>query len=68
MSSASLQEVHSHTHLGVTIAKNLRWDEHIENVSVKADQCLGILKALEYKLDHNMLWTLYFAFVLSKLE
>ena len=68
MSGASLQEVHSHTHLGVTIAKNLSWDEHIESLAVKAGQCLDVLNALKYKLDRKTLQILYFAFVRSKLE
>ena len=40
MSGASLQEVHSCAHVGVTIAKNLSWDEHIESLTVKAAQFL----------------------------
>ena len=42
MSGTSPQEVHSHTHLGVTIAKNLSWNEHIESLAVKAGQCLDV--------------------------
>ena len=68
MSGASLQETHSHTHLDVTIAKYLSWDEHMESLAVKAGQCLDALNALKYKLDRKTLHTLYFAFVRSKLE
>ena len=35
MSDASLDEAQSQMQLGVTIAKNLRWDKHIEHLAVK---------------------------------
>ena len=54
--------------LGVTIAKNLSWDKHIESLAVKAGQCLDILNVLKYKLDHKTLQTVYFVFVRSKHE
>ncbi len=68
MSGTNLDEVKSHKHLGVTLAKNLCWDEHIEDIAVKANQCLDVLNALKYKLDRNTLKKLYFAFIRSKLE
>ena len=51
----SLDEVQYHTHLDVTVDKNLSWHKHIESLPV-------------YKLDGKMLQILYFACVRSKLE
>ncbi len=53
MNGKNLEEVQSFKHLGVTITNNLNWDEHIENLTVKANQCLDVLNALKYRLDWN---------------
>ena len=63
MSGASLQKVHCHTHLSITIAKNLSWNEHMESLAANAGQCLDVLNPRNYKLDRKTLQTLYFAFV-----
>jgi len=68
MNGKNMKEVQSFKHLGVTITKDLNWDEHIENLTVKANQCLDVLNALKYKLDRNTLEKLYFAFIWSKVE
>ena len=55
MNDENLEEVQSYKHLGVTFTKTLNWDEHIENLMVKANCCLCVLNALKYKLDCNTL-------------
>ena len=55
MSCASLQ-VHSHTYLGVTIPKNLSWDEQKESLAVKAGPCLDVLN---YIVKHYRLYILH---------
>ena len=39
-----LQEVDSSKYLGVTISKDLRWDDHINTITVKANRTLGFLR------------------------
>jgi hypothetical protein len=39
-----LDVVDSSKYLGVTINKNLRWDDHINNISARANRTLGFLK------------------------
>ena len=39
-----LDVVESSKHLGVTINKNLRWDDHINNTTARANRTLGFLK------------------------
>ena len=68
MDGATLDNVASHKHLGVTLSKNLTWDEHIEDIVIKTNQCLNVLNALKYKLDRHTLNKLYIAFIRSKLE
>ena len=62
-------KMHENTgYLGVTLVKNLSWDEHTESLAVKASQCLDVLNAVKYKLDCKMLHILYFTSVRSKFE
>ena len=68
MDGVLLTNVNSHKHLGVTLANNLSWNEHIEACAIKAGKCLDILNALKYKLDRKTLETLYFSFIRSQLE
>ena len=39
-----LQEVNSHTYLGVEIQHNLKWDSHINNITSKANKTLGFVR------------------------
>jgi myo-inositol-hexaphosphate 3-phosphohydrolase len=39
-----LEVVDSSKYLGVTINKNLRWDDHINNITARANRTLGFLK------------------------
>ena len=39
-----LQEVDSTKYLGVTISKDLRWDDHINTITAKANRTLGFLR------------------------
>ena len=39
-----LDVVDSSKYLGVTINKNLRWDDHINNITARANRTLGFLK------------------------
>ena len=68
MDGTPLQEVNAYKHLGVTLSSNLSWNAHIEDLAVRAGQCVDVLNALKYKLDRCTLEKLYFAFVRSKLE
>ena len=39
-----LQEVYSSKYLGFTISKDLRWDDHINTITAKANRTLGFLR------------------------
>ena len=66
--NTDIEEVPSHKHLGLTLSKDLSWNEHIDSVCTKASRSADVLNALKYKLDRRTLERLYFAFVRSKLE
>ena len=48
-------EVMQHTHLGVTLARNLSWKPHIFNVYERASKRANMLKGLKFKLSRNTL-------------
>ena len=68
MNNIKLKEVESHKHLGVTLANDLTWGEHITNIAISANKQLDVFNVFKYKLDRCSLEKLYFAYVSSKLE
>jgi hypothetical protein len=63
-----ISEVTSHTHLGVELARNLRWNQHIHTISLNARRRLNAMIPLKFKLDRNSLEIMYRAFVLPTME
>ena len=63
-----IDEVQSHTYLGLQFSNNLRWSHHIDDISKKARQRLNLMLPLKYKLDRYSLETMYTAFVLPTME
>jgi hypothetical protein len=59
-----IEEVDSHTHLGLTLSKNMSWKQHIKKVGGKANQCLGMLQHLKYSLPGDCAKHLYNATIL----
>ena len=63
-----LINVNSHKHLGLTFRSDLRWIEHVNNLTIKATRQLNILKSLQYKLDRKTLEVVYISFIRPVLE
>ncbi len=63
-----IEEVTSHTYLGLKFSSNLRWNNHIHDISLKARQRLNLMIPLKYKLNRTTLETMYNAFVLPTME
>ncbi len=68
MNTVPVRNVDSHKHLGVTLASDLSWNEHINNLAVSANRLIDVFNVFKYKLDRRSLEKLYFTFVRSKLE
>ena len=68
LNGTQIEEVSSHKHLGVTISNNLKWNNHILDVVVKASQKVDVLSRLMYKLDRHTLNILYTTFIRPTLE
>jgi len=63
-----LEEVSSHKQLGLIISNNLKWDEHVRTVCIKAMQRVNALKPLQCKLPRSTLEQIYFSFIRPILE
>ena len=57
-----------HKHLGLTLAQDLTWGVHLNEVRDKANNRLGILRSLKYKLDRLSLERIYLAYIRPILE
>ncbi len=63
-----IENVPSHTYLGLKFANNLRWNHHINDVSIKARKRLNLMIPLKFKLDRKSLEIIYKSFVLPAME
>ena len=63
-----VEEVESHTYLGVRISANLSWKLHINDVATKARKKLSLMQPLKMKVDRRSLEIMYGSFVLPSME
>ena len=63
-----VKEVTAHKHLGVILSSNLSWNEHIDDICLKASKRLDILRALKYKLSRQALELIYLSFIRPIIE
>ena len=64
----AIEEVDSHTYLGLRFSNNLRWKHHINDVATNARKKLNSMVPLKYKLDKKSLEIMYTSFVLPTME
>ena len=60
--------VNIHKHLGVYLANDCTWHEHITFIKEKAWKRINIMRRLKSMLDRKSLETIYFAFIRPILE
>ena len=63
-----LESVPSAKYLGVTISEDLKWSEHINNITKKANQTLGFLKRSIRVHNKDLKSTAYKTLVRPQLE
>ena len=63
-----LDRIDSFKYLGVTIQQNLTWSEHIDNISKKFNQHLGLIRRIKFLLPKQARLTLYNSLVLPLLD
>jgi hypothetical protein len=63
-----VNRVSDHKHLGLILSHDLSWNNHIAEITDKANRRLGILRSLKYKLDRLSLEKIYLAYIRPLLE
>ena len=63
-----INEVSSHTHLGLTLSSNMSWQNHVLYIYHKASKRLHMLKGLKYKVSRDTLAILYKSMIRSVVE
>ena len=61
-------EVNHHTYLGLKLSSNLKWNEHITDIYLKAKQRLNMMALLKYKVSRKTLEIMYKTFVRPAME
>ncbi|MCG8113681.1 MAG: reverse transcriptase domain-containing protein [Candidatus Thiodiazotropha taylori] len=68
MQNVQIQEVNSHKHLGIFLANDCNWHQHINFIKEKAWFRINIMRKLKFKLDRKSLETIYISFIRPLLE
>lgn len=68
LGGTTLLQVFSHKHLGLILAPNLSWNEHISSIIAKANKRLFFMKALKYKISRLALSICYTSFIRPIME
>ena len=68
MNNTQINEVSKHKHLGVTFDNDGKWRSHIDSITAKAWQRIGILRSMKFILNRKSLECLYFTFIRPLLE
>lgn len=63
-----LEMVTHHKHLGLEFSNKLSWHNHINTLVTKANQKLGLIKQLKWKLNRKTLEVLYMSFIRPSIE
>ena len=67
LNSIYIQRVHEHKHLGIYLSSNLSWSKQVQEVCLKANRKLAVLRSIKY-LDRSTLDILYKVTVRSVIE
>ena len=59
MNGKTIDEVFSHTHLGLILTSNLSWKSYILDIHQRASKRVNILKSIKYKVDRSTRIILY---------
>jgi hypothetical protein len=68
MGNSKLEHVETHKHLGLVFNTKLSWKNHINNITMKANKQLDIMKRLKLSIDRGTLETIYFSFIRPMVE
>ena len=63
-----IDEIKHHKYLGLRLSRNLKWTDHIHDISTKARKRLSLIIPLKFKLDRLSIEIMYKSFVLPIME
>ena len=63
MNNAIIEQVTNFKYLGLTFSHNLKWTDHIDNVTKKTRMRLNTILPLKFKLSRSTLETVYISFI-----
>jgi hypothetical protein len=68
MDNTEIEEVNSHTHLGIYFNNKLLWQDQIKYLKTQAYKRQNILGSLKYKLTRAILQKIYLLYIRPILE
>ena len=68
LSDQVINSVESHKHLGLTLAHDLTWNQHIKEITKTAGKRIDMLKPLKMVIDRKTLERLYLAYIRPTME
>ena len=68
MNDTIIAETTIHKHLGLTFSSTCTWNEHVNNISLKAWTRVNLLRALKFRVSRKSLEKLYISFIRPLLE
>ena len=63
-----IQTKKDHTHLGITLSRNMQWTSHIDRILERVNQRLGVLQCLKFSLSRDCLSHLYKTMILPIMD
>ncbi len=63
-----IEEVESHTYLGLRFSRDLKWRHHINDISIKTRRKLNLMSPLKMRVDRQSLEIMYKSFVQATME
>ena len=68
MNNIAINQVQTHTHLGLTFSADAKWTTHINKSINNAWRRIGLLRSLKFILSRSSLERMYFSFIRPLLE
>ncbi len=66
--SASIPQVSSHRHLGLVLNESLSWSNHVDQITLRASQRIGMLRRLKHRSSSLVVRELYLRTILPMME
>ena len=68
INNTSIDRVYHFDFLGLTISETLSWKQHVNKISIKITQVLGVMRRLKRLVNQSILTKIYNALILSRIN